>query len=113
MLFNSPEFLNGPDRTQQYQIEAERVKGARSSGSLDHFLNCSDSQPSWLLDSAKTDNIHSPVHSLREAAKLGIMEVYKYYATHVGEAGARITGTHLNGILERWQEANPTMSAPP
>ena len=40
-LFNSlnKTSIDGVDRTQQYQIEAQRVKEQRSSGSLDDFLS--------------------------------------------------------------------------
>ena len=76
------------------------------------FFECSDLHPSFLLNGALPDKIHSPVHAMRRAVNDGIMEVYKYSDTHLGVNGAQITGTHLNGILEGWQKTHPASRQP-
>lgn len=68
------------------------------------FFESSSLHPSFLLGSELPDKLHSPVKAMRNAVNAGVMEVYKYSDTHLGEAGAQITGAHLNGILADWQE---------
>ena len=74
------------------------------------FFDSADLPPSFLLEKSLPPDIYSPILDMREAINAGTMEVYKYSDTHLGEAGAQITGAHLSGILQQRNERHSTLN---
>ena len=68
------------------------------------FFNSASLPTSFLLEGSLPTSVYSPITEMRKAVNAGTREVYKYSDTHLGEAGAKIAGTHLNEIIQSWTE---------